>query len=431
MKGQPHPFPLTQFLQIYINASGKGKPQAAKATFRDLIPLKKIHQDTIFPGIEKAYSRYLTNKDSNFEPLLKVIKQNESVFTFYGAYANNYPTVYARVLKWEENFGHLKEAKPMNSINAVSFGSMGVGRPVTVKEAQNQKATKRETGPQVTAASYMCADWMKLCQKRENHSQAKLSDYMRRPRQHIHEVKSLLSQMVNYGDPYLSDCCVLWGKFVSDIDAQVKKAEGSYLLYCFQRDYGYSSPIIEPHRVYEFDMLAVLEKKTLFESPKVKLEGDATTYNHYASKVKNLDQGFRYNNPKSKIVDGLLLNQLFAGDDMLSHHCATHLRLVICNDCIIILDEKTRHTVHRVPRGQVKATVVWDRSLLLFDELGIDEEPLATLNPTAKIRLIFLKSRDVWHLELGSIYGLNSKRPQDVADVINGDRSILSKTPST
>ncbi|QNP96047.1 Hypothetical protein conserved in the Yarrowia clade [Yarrowia lipolytica] len=421
---------MTELCDIYVNASGKGKPQAAKATFRDLLPLHKIHKDTMFPDIEKAYTRYLNKKDSNFEPLLKVFKKKESIYAFYSSFGSNYPTIYARVLKWEENFAYLKEAKPMSSINAVSFGSMGVGRPVTVNEAKNQKAAKRETVAQVTAASYMCADWMKICQKRPNHSMARLSDYMRLPRQHIQEVKELLTQMSRFGDPFLTECAELWTKFVADLDIVVKKAEGNYLLYCFQRDYGHSAPIIEPHRTYEFDFLAVLEKKTLFESAKHKGEGDAVVYNHYATRIKNLDQGFKYASPTSSVVDSLQVKQLYAGDDMLSHHCATHLRLVICNDSIIILDEKTRHTVHSVPRNQVKATAVWDRSTLMFDELGIDEEPLATLIPTAKIRLVFLKSRDVWHLELGSIYGLKKKRPQDVADVINGDKTLIIPTPT-
>ncbi|KAG5357910.1 hypothetical protein CJU89_4396 [Yarrowia sp. B02] len=422
---------MGELCDIYINASGKGKPQAAKATFRDLPPLHKIHKDTMFPGIEKAYTRYLNNKDNSFEPLLKVFKKKESIYAFYSSFGSNYPTIYARVLKWEENFAYLKEAKPMSSINAVSFGSMGVGRPVTVNEAKNQKAVKRETGPQVTAASYMCADWMKVCMKRPNHSMTKLSEYMRLPRQHIQEVKKILTQMSRFGDPFLTECAELWTKFVADLDNVVKKAEGNYLLYCFQRDYGHSSPIIEPHRVYQFDFLAELDKKTLFESTKHKGEGDAVVYNSYATRLKNLDHGFKYASPTSSIVDSLQVKQLYSGDDMLSHHCATHLRLVVCNDSIIILDEKTRHTVHRVPRNQVKATAVWDRSTLMFDELGVDEEPLATLTPTAKIRLVFLKSRDVWHLELGSIYGLKKMRPQDVADVINGDKSLISPAPTT
>lgn len=384
----------------------------------------------MFPGIEKAYTRYLTGKDTNFEPLLKVFKKKESIYAFYSCFGSNYPTIYARVLKWEENFAYLKEAKPMSSINAVSFGSMGVGRPVTVNEAKTQKAVKRETGPQVTAASYMCADWMKLCQRRSNHSMIKLSDYMRLPRHHIQEVKTLLTQMSRFGDPFLTECAEIWTKFVADLDTVVKKAEGNYLLYCFQRDYGHSQPIIEPHRVYEFDFLAVLEKKTLFESAKHKGEGDAVVYNHYANRLKNLDHGFKYASPTSSIVDSLQTNQLYSGDDMLSHHCATHLRLVVCNDSIIILDERTRHTVHRVPRNQVKATGVWDRSTLMFDELGIDEEPLATLTPNVKIRLVFLKSRDVWHLDVGSIYGLNKKRAQDIVDVINGDKTLITQTPT-
>ncbi|KAG5354389.1 hypothetical protein CJU90_4202 [Yarrowia sp. C11] len=423
-----HMSELCDFIQIYINSSGKGKPQAAKGTFRDLLPLHKIHKEAMFPGIEKAYTRFLNNKDFSFEPLLKVLQNQESMFVFYSAFASNFPTNYARVLKWEENFAYLKEAKPMSSVNAVSFGSMGVGRPVTVNEAKNQKASKKESGPEVTAASYMCADWMKMCQKQPNHSMTRLSDYMRFPRQHIQAVKSLLTQMSRFGDPFLTECLELWSKFVADLDLVIKKAEGNYLLYCFQRDYGHSSPIITPHRVYEFDFLAQLDKKTLFESAKHKGEGDAVVYNHYSTRLKNLDHGFKYASPTSPVVDSLQVKQLFAGDDMLSHHCATHLRLVVCNDSIIILDEKTRHTVHRVPRSQVKATAVWDRTSLMSEVFGIDDEPLAV--PTAKIRLIFLKSRDVWHIDLGSVYGLNQKRPQDVADAINGDKTLLTPTPT-
>ncbi|VVT55232.1 uncharacterized protein SAPINGB_P004493 [Magnusiomyces paraingens] len=361
---------VNELITIYVK-SKKCPPKAAKI-FNDVESIYNLHSETVYPGLQRAYEKFLAHKDPNLELVSSLILTHINDFRVYIRYEVSLDESLRLANFWKRLIGG------DSSQNMVSYGA-------------NVPHLSNYTHPDA-----IIAEWIKNCHRHKSHSLGSVTDYLQLPTYHLEKYRDFLKNLSSFS-PGLWDAHVQFESICKEIEEEKPLAAEARRYEEFDQAYDFSSQLparISPssERRYLGDAVVLLRSEVFLELPTKQSKADCIHYmtldaphctlvtygkkNDSFPKTKPIfeinteisaeenpaiagntnncnsptSNGSCRANPVPKVVQKHIIKSKF--------NLALH-RIIVFDDVIVFTDEDKKGINRVVPRSKITVTLPW------------------------------------------------------------------------